>query len=653
MKHGVSVYFLLNIFLAIVVLAVSCHSGDRFEKYRNAVQFLNLHDTVSYVGMKECKKCHPLIYNQYMRTGMGLSFDTATCGKSAAVIGEDSMLYDPGLNMYYKPFWKDDALMLKEFRLNKGDTVFERIEKVDYVVGSGQHTNSHIYLSGNYAYQMPFTYYTQDGMFDFPPGFEEGNNSRFNRKVGLECMSCHNALPEFVMGSENKYTHIPDGIDCERCHGPGELHVQLKKQGFIVDTAREIDYTIVNPAHLSLKLQSDVCARCHLQGTMVLKPGKSFYDFRPGMELTEVLDIFMPVYKGGREDFIMASHYERMVQSRCFTESNGGFSCLGCHNPHVSYTETKKETFNRFCLSCHTGPAGGCSADEQKREKHDNDCTFCHMPESYTRDIPHVTIHDHNIAIPVDPDTDLDGRIFHGLAPINNPNTDNLTRARGYIKEFETFKPDPQYLDSAYYYLQRSGEIDQDVYFNAMINYWFLKRDFSSIVDFVETKGVLAVLDTVLNQKDYGNYDAWTSYRIGQSYENKNNVMVSGYFYKKAIELAPYNLEFQNKYGSHLASRGEWNEAVTIFAFIVDEDPDFTSGWVNLSLAYLRTNKPSKAEHASRKALEINPDHIRAIENLVAIYLKTNREEDALELIKRLEKLNSQHSIVLQYRSKL
>ena len=64
---------------------------------------------------------------------------------------------------------------------------------------------------------------------DLPPGFENGNNSRFSRKIGLECMSCHNAYPEHIEGSLNKYKSILTGIDCERCHGPGEVHIKKIK----------------------------------------------------------------------------------------------------------------------------------------------------------------------------------------------------------------------------------------------------------------------------------------------------------------------------------------------------------------------------------------------------------------------------------------
>lgn len=61
---------------------------------------------------------------------------------------------------------------------------------------------------------------------------------------------------------------------------------------------------------------------------MVLKPDKSFYDYRPGMALTKVMDIFMPVFEGGTDDLIMASHVERMMDSRCYIESNAELSCF-------------------------------------------------------------------------------------------------------------------------------------------------------------------------------------------------------------------------------------------------------------------------------------------------------------------------------------
>ena len=82
-----------------------------------------------------------------------------------------------------------------------------------------------------------------------------------------------------------------------------------------------IDYSIVNPSKLPIALQMDVCQRCHIQGNAVLNEGKSFSDFRPGMKLSSVMNVFMPVYKGDEDAHIMASHAERLKMSKCFIVS--------------------------------------------------------------------------------------------------------------------------------------------------------------------------------------------------------------------------------------------------------------------------------------------------------------------------------------------
>jgi hypothetical protein len=259
--------------------------------------YLNFDKEVKYVGMQTCRNCHLDKYETFLHTGMGSSFGAASPEKSAAEFGEAAKIYDPHTDMHYESYFIRDEMYISEYRLRGKDTVHKRSEKVDYIIGSGQHTNSHLYQVNGYFYQMPMTYYTQQGKWDLPPGFENGFNSRFNRSIELECMSCHNAYPQFVEGSRNKYTSVLQGIDCERCHGPGELHVQLKTSGVIIDTATEIDYSIVNPKKLPYDLQVDVCQRCHLQGNAVLKEGKTFFDFKPGQRLSDFMNVFLPRYE--------------------------------------------------------------------------------------------------------------------------------------------------------------------------------------------------------------------------------------------------------------------------------------------------------------------------------------------------------------------
>ena len=134
-----------------------------------------------------------------------------------------------------------------------------------------------------------------------------------------------------------------DGIDCERCHGPGEIHVQQKLSGNIIDTSKYIDYSIVNPKKLNIDLQFDVCQRCHLQGNAVLLEGKTFNDFKPGEHLKDVMDIYLPRYEDD-DDFIMASHPDRLKQSACF--QNSTLTCISCHNPHKSVTSLSSDYFD-------------------------------------------------------------------------------------------------------------------------------------------------------------------------------------------------------------------------------------------------------------------------------------------------------------------
>jgi hypothetical protein len=318
--------------------------------------------------MKTCMLCHQDMHNTFIETGMGKSFEHAHKGKSSANF-EHPMIYDKYSDFYYKAFWKNDSMYMHEFRLDKKDTIYQRIEKVDYIIGSGQHTNSHMQNSNGYFNQMPMTFYTQKKQWDLPPGFENGFNTRFNRKIGLECMSCHNSYPEFVLGSENKYKSVPEGITCERCHGPGSIHVAQRSSGTKVDTSKFIDYSIVNPAKLSIDRQFDICQRCHLQGNAILKEGKSFLDFKPGMKLSDFITVFLPKYSNADDEFIMASHADRLKQSKCFVVSyeksmkqnantlkpyKNAITCVTCHNPHLSVQATNNTKFNAACLNCHT-----------------------------------------------------------------------------------------------------------------------------------------------------------------------------------------------------------------------------------------------------------------------------------------------------------
>ncbi|MFI5149548.1 MAG: tetratricopeptide repeat protein [Bacteroidia bacterium] len=646
-------------FFVLVLLVSRCGNSthpDTTEKSLVSVSdpWMGHRDSARYVGMNTCKQCHAGIYESFIRTGMGQSFDVASRSKSSGKFEKHTVIYDKYSDFYYHPFWKGNEYFIREFRLDKKDTVFNRVEKVSFIIGSGQHTNSHILNSNGYLHQMPMTFYTQKGQWDLPPGFENGSNTRFSRKVGLECMSCHNAYPDFVEGSENKYREVMHGIDCERCHGPGSIHVTLKQQGVRVDTSAVADYSIVNPGKLKIDRQFDVCMRCHLQGDAVLKPDKSFFDFKPGMVLSDYITVFMPRYKGADDQFIMASHAARLKMSKCFIQSaktagtqdelrpyKNGLTCVTCHNPHVSVRVTGSKVFNAACLNCHNSGKknGECTESASGRAMVKDNCVSCHMPRSGSVDIPHVTVHDHFIRKP-EPRADRSAlKQFIGLYAVNDEHPDPVTRAKGYVNYFEKFDPkNTALLDSALKYLAAEGTKDWKRNLSGLVQVYFLKRDYARIKLLVEEADQNWVLGEYLKNKSMSNENAWTAYRIGESYYNLGNKDNALTYYRKACSLAPFQLDFQNKLGLVLLDLGKKEEAAKTFDYIISEDPGNASAFNNRGRLYFYEGNQKKAIFYVDKALALDPDLIAAMKNRVDCYNADKQYEQARQMLLKILK---------------
>lgn len=313
--------------------------------------------------------------------------------------GEEAVVYDKYSDLYYEPFWNNNKMYIREYRLAEGDTTHDRTEEVSFVVGSGHQTRSYLMQRNGYMYEMPITWYVSKGIWDMSPGYHDGNNSRFSREIGEECLACHTGNFDLAEGSKNRFSNMSMGIDCEQCHGPGEAHVKATDAGQLIDVGIETDYTIVNPAKLPTDLQFDVCQQCHLQGTNALADQASVRDFRPGMALSDAFHIFLEEPKNP-EAFGIASHAERLQQSDCFIQSNGKLTCTTCHDPHKSISVTEKDVYVRQCESCHQDAmTPDCGESDSVLTAANGDCVSCHMPQRGTRDIPHVFFHDHKIRV--------------------------------------------------------------------------------------------------------------------------------------------------------------------------------------------------------------------------------------------------------------
>ncbi len=642
----------IGLSLVIIATVIALSQCNRQPQQKNDSQsYLNHSDTVKYVGIEACRLCHSDIHQTFVKTGMGASFGIADTAKSIARLQTNSFIHDIHSGFFYHPFWQNDSLKLKEYRLQNGDTAYQRVQAINYVVGSGQHTNSHIYELNNYLFQAPFTWYSQEGKLDLPPGYENGSNVRFSRIIGLECMSCHNAMPvSFVKGSENKFGNISLGIDCERCHGPGEAHVKKVMAGNLTDTSTAVDYSIVNPKKLSVDLQFELCQRCHLQGNAVLAENRSFFDFKPGMKLNEVMDIYLPRYSHADDKFIMASHVDRFKQSKCFIAGKGKFNCISCHNPHVSVKETRTTQFNSSCGKCHSISKADldCKADLIELKKTDFNCVQCHMPSSGSVDIPHVTVHDHFIRKPTKKvDTTGIGH-FLGLQAVNNRKPGNRSKALAYMQQYERFEDKLYYLDSALVFLQKLNTQKKD-HFRLWIQYYFLARDYQRMIEMVRQKGLEKTL-VDLNEESYSNNDAWAAYRIGEAFSAQSNYRQALDFYQQAVELAPFVMDFRNKQASCYIRLRDIDKAKNILTYVLKELPIHKEALNNMGYCFLLEEETEEAKKYFDRALQIDSDYELAWLNLANAHILMEdytMAEKALREVLRINPANGRASTVI------
>jgi Flp pilus assembly protein TadD len=373
-------------------IANPSHEEDPRRTY--ASPYRNVRPEVGYVGDQACADCHPGEAAGYRRHPMGRSL--APVSAAAFTLPLDRSAHNPfeAAGARYAIKSQDGRLLHEEIRTDRqGRALARTTEEVQFVIGSGTRTFSYLIDHDGFLFQSPITWYSQKKTWDLSPGFET-RAERFARPVTAECLFCHANHARYREQTLNGY-HKPIfrglAIGCERCHGPGELHVQCRERG---DAVTDLDDTIVNPARLDSSLRDAVCQQCHLEGEIrVLRRGRAPFDYRPGLPLRPFYSVFVKPHEP--TDRLVGS-FEQLYASRCFQASAGRLGCISCHNPHDWPAADAKIAYYRSrCLGCHQ--QAGCSLPAARRRESGDNCVACHMPRVNSSDIPHVAISDHRI----------------------------------------------------------------------------------------------------------------------------------------------------------------------------------------------------------------------------------------------------------------
>jgi hypothetical protein len=362
--------------------------------------FRNVAPSVRYVAEARCADCHADIARTFADHPMGRSILPVARG---AAPPEDAGHGNPfdALGSRFQVVREGDRVLHRRSRVGAtGQPVAELDFPVQYVIGSGAHGHSYLTDRDGYLFETPVSWYAQKRMWALSPGFGPGYLT--GRAVPPGCLFCHANRADGVAGSVNHYAEPifdgPAAIGCQRCHGPGELHVAAREAGEPV--AGEEDTTIVNPARLEPDLREAVCEQCHLEGVVrVVRRGRGLYDFRPGLPLERFWSAFVGAPSAG-ETRSAVGHVEQMAESGCFRGGSGPgrLGCVSCHDPHRAVPPAERVAWYRGrCLKCHE--QHGCSLPraERLRRSPEDSCIDCHMPRYGAADIPHTASTDHRI----------------------------------------------------------------------------------------------------------------------------------------------------------------------------------------------------------------------------------------------------------------
>jgi hypothetical protein len=319
-------------------------------------------DQAAFVGNEACAHCHTDIYRRYAITPMAKSS------------GRDPGPLTPGSFLHSASQVRYDVGAKGEVKLSKGAA--HDVRRLSYFFGSGAAGRSFGYVRDGFLFEAPVTWYAQTGAWDVSPGYQSDTVSRWSRPIDPSCLFCHASQPRSREGTVNAYGNPAfdqDGVGCERCHGPGSLHIQGKAK-------------MVNPASLPPPLRDSVCSQCHLTGqSRVTRAGRSIEDYRPGDALSDFVAVFVPVNSSG---FQVNSHVEKLAESTCKRAAGDRMWCGTCHDPHTVPAASERAAWYRVkCLTCH----------QTSQCNRGFDCTTCHMPKDRAADANHGVFTDHSI----------------------------------------------------------------------------------------------------------------------------------------------------------------------------------------------------------------------------------------------------------------
>jgi len=507
--------------------------------------------TSGYTGDKACERCHAEIYRSYEKTAMAHA-----SGPAVGNLIPGEFTHAPS-GVHYRVYEQGGRAWLS-FDRNGADAIHGKRELL-YFIGSGDRGRTYIFLEDGFYFEAPVNWYAQKSTWDMTPAYQDAHHIPLNLPLAASCLSCHAADPQSpAPGAENRYSEpllSQEGIGCERCHGPGAVHIA--KMG-----------PMINPSKLDPARRDAICMQCHLEGNVAIQqPGHELNQFRPGDDLQDYVHYF--VLTGTAREFRAASQFESFYRSKCKLKSGGSFSCITCHDPHSSPAPSERVSYYRAkCISCHG------VAFVAKHHKKNPDCVSCHMPRIQSSDVAHTQATDHRI--------------------LRRPDQINVTSQNLDQPELKRFpqteaKIADRDLALAWESLAESGNESA-----AAEAQKYLPRALA------ETPDDPALLTAV-----------------GFLNEKQGKIQQARSLYEHALRENPFADVASTDLGVIIAQSGDLSEAIRLWKIVFAKEPEKSAIGTNLSKALCAEGNTAEARATIERVLEFNPDLPQARELLL------------------------------------
>jgi predicted CXXCH cytochrome family protein len=551
---------------------------------------------------RSCAECHSKIYETYRQTGMGRSFYTPDAGNTAG-----GSYYHPASQTWFTNLERGGRYYQRRYQIGFGGGETNIDEKeINFVLGSGNHVRTYLSRTNSGALlELPLAWYAEEGgHWGMNPGYDKPDQPNARRRISLDCVFCHNAYPQVREGHGQRQAEpqfrgpLSQGIDCQRCHGAGDRHIQLARTAG--STAVAIAGAIVNPARLPPGRRMEVCLQCHLEtdsmpfARSILKYDRGQFSYDPGEPLGNFLLFFDHAPASPPEDrFQIVSSAYRLEMSACFRKSNGALQCTSCHNPHdVPRGEEASKIYNRACLGCHTTPLRQAAATGSHTSE--TNCVACHMPKRRTADVVHAVMTDHFIQRA--PKANL-------LAPISEPNGPDTV----YHGEVVPYYPKPWEKSSANELYLAIAQVREGNNLKAGV-------------------GRLAAAIAASHPRQAEFY-----IELGDALRSQGKPREAIAQYREAIRRKPDSLAALLGLGRSLGKAGQLAEAADAFLRATQALPDDASAWLELGQTYVKQGRRQDAVAALEKSVQLDSESPEAH---YAIGLAAQREASFREAIR-------------------